>query len=361
LERTLAVNLIEPSSSAIFKSRSLLLASLGYLAFLCLLFWPLFTGDSLNANAQRRMDPPFLSSDSGEAIPYINPWEQDFIQQFSEFEEYQFRSAQHGRFPTWNPHIFMGQPFHANGQSAMLFPTHWIYFLVNPDYARGPMAMVRLWISAMAMFCLLRKFSLGPAAAFAGGSIWSFSSFNMDWLLWPHTNASLCVPVAVLALDYLLLAPSLRRSAAASLCITPIFLAGHPGTEYLCGGLIAVYCITRLAGLALTGASMRRLITAASATVAAIISALLAAAAADSLPFAGARFGSSWYRNISADHAADSASMLMFPRITTFKATSGSARSRFCLPWQESTELSPHPPIARSPGGSDFHFHRSLR
>jgi hypothetical protein len=274
------VNRIEPTPSAIFRSRSFFAASLGYLAFLCLLFWPLFTGDSLNAGAQRWRDAPFFNANSGKAIPYINSWDQDFIEQFSMFEEYQYRSAKQGRFPTWNPYILTGQPFHGNGQSAMLFPTHWIYFLLNPDFARGPMAMLRLWVSAMAMFSLLQKLGLSPIAAFVGGSVWAFGSFNMHWLPWPHTNASLSAPVALLGLDYLLLSPSLRRFAAASLCITPLFLAGHPGTEYLCGELIAIYCIVRLVGRALTGVPLRSLMIAACSAVAAIAAALLTAAAA---------------------------------------------------------------------------------
>jgi hypothetical protein len=264
----------------IVKTRSCLIASLCYLAVLLLMFWPLLKGDVLSSSAQTNLAPPFITTESIESVPYVSAWTGDFVEQFSYFEQYQYRAAREGRFPTWNPHIYLGQPFHADGQSAMLFPTHWIYFVVNPDLARGPMTILRLWLSAMALFCLLRRFSISPTAAFAGGSIWIFGSFNMHWLLWPHTNSSLWFPIIILALEFLITKPTWRGFAVASLAIAPLFLAGHPGTEYLCFEVISLYCLMRLIGLIFHGITIRQLIIRVVAVGSASVMGMVAAAAA---------------------------------------------------------------------------------
>ena len=49
---------------------------------------------------------------------------------------YQYESAQQ-RFPLWNPHVYLGFPFHANGQSAMLFPFKLAVLFVEPNPVRG--------------------------------------------------------------------------------------------------------------------------------------------------------------------------------------------------------------------------------
>jgi Bacterial membrane protein YfhO len=266
--------------ASIIGTRSFLIASLGYLALSLVLFWPLFKGYCLTSNAAISVEPPFEIPGKIDAVPYVNLWTGDFIQQFSQFQEYQYRAAKDWRFPTWNPRIYMGQPFHANGQSAMLFPPNWIYFLVNPDRVRGPVTVLRLWISAAAIFCLLRKFSLAPTPAFVGGAIWTFSSFNMHWLMWPHSNASLWAPVVLLAVDYLLVHPSWRNYAISSLAATPLFLAGHPGTIYLCVCLTGGYSLIRLVDLFFQGSSIRQLLIALLVCALAMFTAVLASSAA---------------------------------------------------------------------------------
>src|SRR5579862_79939 len=103
-----------PFRQIIFR-RSFLVAALAYLAVLLALYYRLFSGDFLHSGANNNLSPPFQSAQL-ESLQYANIFDGDFVQQFSVFEEYQYRAAQEGRFPTWNPHIYGGQPFHADGQ-----------------------------------------------------------------------------------------------------------------------------------------------------------------------------------------------------------------------------------------------------
>jgi hypothetical protein len=227
-----------------------------------------------------RFAPPFESAATVDAAPYASFWEIDFSTQFIFFQEYQYHAARAGRFPTWNPHIYLGQPFHADGQSAMLHPFDWIYFLVDPDSARGWVALFRLWLSAVGLFCLLRKLELSPSAAFTGGALWVFGSFNMHWLAWPQTNASLWMPLVILAVDYLIIRPSVRMTAVASLIASPLFLSGHPGTEYIAGQIIGFYILCRLISLWRSGVPLGGIGLRISCVGIAVVVGLLIAAAA---------------------------------------------------------------------------------
>lgn len=272
--------LAQPALRSIVFSRSFALSAVVYLLLLCALFWRLFIGQIWNSNAVMRMVPPFVSPRTIDAVPFVCFLEEDFSDQFIFFQEYQYRSAQQGRFPTWNPHIYMGQPFHADGQSAMLFPFDWIYFLVEPDSARGWIAIARLWLSGAALFCLLRKADLAPLAAFTGGAVWMFCSFNMHWLAWPQSNASLWMPVLILAVDYLLVRPGLKLTAVASLAAAPLLLGGHPGTEYVGGLTVGFYALCRLISLRYLGVGWRGIALRTGALGIAMILGLLIAAAA---------------------------------------------------------------------------------
>jgi hypothetical protein len=265
---------------SILFTRSSAIAGTAYLAVLLLLFWRLFTGGILNAGTQTLFSPPFVSADTIDAAPYYNFMEEDFSEQFAYFQEYQYRAAQQGRFPTWNPHIYLGQPFHADGQSAMLYPFNWVYFFVKPDDARGWLTIFRLWLSAAAVFCLLRKHAFSPSGAFAGGALWMLCSFNMHWLVWPHSNASLVLPLVVVAMDYLVLRPSRRTWAITALLAGALFLSGHPGTIYLASLTAGFYVLVRLILLLITGTPRRRVAIAAGASLGAMIAGLLVASIA---------------------------------------------------------------------------------
>lgn len=162
----------------------------------------------------------------------------------------------------------------------MLYPTNWAYFFLEPDGIRGPMSMLRMWVSAMAMFWLLRRWGLISASAFAGGAIWIFTAFNIHWLPWPHTNVSLCLPLAMLGLDALLRAPRPQTLAAAALCITPIFLAGHPGMMSLAMLTLGAFTVIRAVLFAFADHSPRLLVGRLIASLLAVFLAFFTAAAA---------------------------------------------------------------------------------
>lgn len=234
-------------------------AGFGYAAILLILFHGLLDGNILSAGAHLDVLQPFnalpqLASD--KVVPHINWISSDPWLMFEQWQEAQYGAIREGGLPTWNPDIYAGAPLHANFQSAFLNPFHWIYFIADPAYARGPMAALRLWISAMALLLLLRRYSIVGAPAFIGGCAWMLSSFNIRWLPYTMTNATLWLPVLLLAVDSFLDRPDRRRFALAALATTVLMLAGHPGAQVWVSMIAAIYVGCRLGVMKAEGAAV---------------------------------------------------------------------------------------------------------
>src|SRR5258708_6605321 len=126
----------------------------GY-AFLSLaLFHRLFFGEILSAGTSIFEQVPFASEAPPGFEVYCNSIEGDAWRQHGAWQRYQYEAARAGRFPLWNPHEYLGMAFHGNGQTALFHPYSWLFYVFDPNAVRGPLAAVRLWISAVAL-CLL--------------------------------------------------------------------------------------------------------------------------------------------------------------------------------------------------------------
>lgn len=259
-------------------------AGIAFAGLLVLIFHRLFLGEVLSPGAVIGMVPPFAPQLSLERAPYVNLVLDDVAKQFIWFERAQYQAALEGRFPEWNPSIWCGHALHADGQSAFLNPFHWIYFAIDPNWARGPMAMLRLWLSAMALFLLLRRHGASGTAAFVGGAIWMCSSFNVRWLLWPMTNNSLWLPVLLLALDAWLVLPTLRSFVVLCLASSVWMLGGHPGTQLWVGYIAVLYATLRIFWLARSRPSLKLTLLRGAGALASVAVGIAGASAA-LLPF----------------------------------------------------------------------------
>ena len=53
-----------------------------------------------------------------------------------------------GHLPLWNPYLFLGVPFLANPQAAVLYPLHWPSGWLPPDQALVWSALLHVWLAA---------------------------------------------------------------------------------------------------------------------------------------------------------------------------------------------------------------------
>jgi hypothetical protein len=205
----------------------------------------------LCAGANIHEQIPFASTAPTDFHVHGNSIQGDAWRQHGTWQRMQFDAARSGEFRFWNPFEYLGMPFHGNGQTALFHPYSWPYYFAEPNLVRGPLAGLRLLVSAVAMFVLLRRWQFTGPAAFVGGLIWIFAPFNIRWLHWPLSHSSLWLPVLMLSLDAFVCTPTGRLFAGACLSATVLQLSGHPETQFQAGLAAGATLLLRMWGLAL--------------------------------------------------------------------------------------------------------------
>ncbi len=168
-----------------------------------------------------------------------NPLLGDVTSQFVPWEMFARRMLNSGSVPLWNPYNGCGEPFLANGQSAVFYP-----FSVAARCLPHPFlckALLKLVCCQLGMFFFLRQFSLSWFSCLAGGLLFTFSGFTMVWLNHPHTNVSVLMPIL-----FCLWLHALRTRRAVSFCgaaavIAAQLLGGHPVSVVQSGLLLGCF------------------------------------------------------------------------------------------------------------------------
>ena len=143
--------------------------------------------------------------------------------------------ATDGHLPLWKDTAGTGAPLLGNGQSAMFFPTNLLAIVLGaPAAIVGVQVLLKLAGGAFCAWLLARHLGLSVLASLLCGLVFGFGGFQVVWFLHQQTNVSLLLPLLVLAADRLVLAPSLRRSAALALVAGLQHLGGHPETALHC-------------------------------------------------------------------------------------------------------------------------------
>ncbi len=144
-----------------------------------------------------------------------------------------------GRWPLWNPYLFLGAPFLANPQAAVLYPLHWLLNGLAAERALIWSALLHLWLAGGLMFAFGRRsLGLGRSAAWLAGLLWALGGFalgkieNINQL-----NAFAWLPGLLWCLDETRLAVGWRdRSRWAvglSMMIASQVLAGHTQAAFI--------------------------------------------------------------------------------------------------------------------------------
>ena len=94
----------------------------------------------------------------------------DALTYFTPYWAYRMAELRAGHIPLWNPYLFLGVPFLANLQSAVLYPLHLPLTWLRPENALVWSALLHAWLAAGFTYTFGRR-SLGlsrPAATLSG-------------------------------------------------------------------------------------------------------------------------------------------------------------------------------------------------
>ncbi|MBX7184231.1 MAG: YfhO family protein [Vicinamibacteria bacterium] len=166
------------------------------------LLWPTLRGSSVLVAADfLKVWPPWAEG-LGDGSRVHNQDLSDSILYYLPVREYGASSIRQGRLPLWNPYLFSGTPFLANGESGLLSPLNVFFLVARAPKAFGYSAALQLLLAGAFMFLLLRRMGLGRAASTFGGLVFMLNGFFIVWLeMLNLVGVALWIPLAVLAAD----------------------------------------------------------------------------------------------------------------------------------------------------------------
>lgn len=152
------------------------------------------------------------------------------------------RALLSGEWPLWNRFSQCGMPLAANQQTAIAHP----FTLAGLFLPLGKLftlsAALRLFCALFFAFVFFREWA-SDDAAFFGAVAFTFCTFQVVWLLFPHTLATTALPIALAGAQELARAKRLRAFFLLAIGLALIALAGQPETAFWCWLAAAAWCV----------------------------------------------------------------------------------------------------------------------
>lgn len=252
-------------------------AIIGFLVLAFAFFWPVTFGGRtlLPADVLYQYSPwRAYAVQQGAAVPQ-NHLVADLILENYQWKRFILESLGRRELPLWNPYLFAGMPFLADGQHSALYPLSIIFYLLPLAQAYGIFTALQLFIAALGMYVFLRVLGAGRFPAILGGITYGFSGFMLVSVPFTMVIAAVCWLPWILAVTEqgirAATKPALRSTAATGLSERPRlpirpwdslpylllgsillgmqFLAGHVELSYYILMVLAFYSGWRLIAL----------------------------------------------------------------------------------------------------------------
>ena len=140
-----------------------------------------------------------------------------------------------GQVPLWDPYLFLGVPFLANPQTAVLYPPSWLFLLGPVQAVYAAQLVLHAFLAAFFTYLLARRaFGVLPLAAAVGGLAYAFGGFAVGQV--GHLNqisAAAWLPAVLLAYDRFATTRRVYWVALGALALAMQLLAGHPQETYM--------------------------------------------------------------------------------------------------------------------------------
>lgn len=171
-----------------------------------------------------------------------------------------------GRLPLWDPALFMGAPFLANPQTAVLYPPSWLFVLGPVEAVYNVQLVLHAFLAALFMYLFARcACRARPVAATLGGLAYAFGGFAVGQQ--GHLNqisAAAWLPAVLLGYDRFAATRRVSWIALGALALALQLLAGHPQETYMTLIVLGLYGVVtapwrvprRLAANAVAGAGL---------------------------------------------------------------------------------------------------------
>jgi len=228
-----------------------------------LLFAPVALGDKtlLPADALFTIAPYRAAAESLGVTSVQNSLLADLILQNYPWKRFLTTALAMRELPLWDPYIFAGHPFLANGQHAGLYPLTWIFFVLPLPRAFGVFITLQLGLAGISMYIFGRTIGANRLGAFLAGMTFQFSGFLIVSVVHPMIVAAASwLPLLLTLVDLTIRRARFLRLERAMLPWTLLgamglglhILAGHAEVTYFTLLVMGMFSAWRLAHTALT-------------------------------------------------------------------------------------------------------------
>jgi hypothetical protein len=165
-----------------------------------------------------------------------------------------YERLREGEFPLWNPQLDCGVPNVASMQGSLLFPIQLLFSWMDPFYASGLVAFLKLFLAGWFTMLYLRLLGASRPAAFLSGSVFSLCGFMVVWLGHPQVNCAMWLPLLLYFVEKsfrgrartVFCAPVLRSWIGFAAAYGFMLLGGHPSTAVHLTIAVGIYFLFRL-------------------------------------------------------------------------------------------------------------------
>ncbi len=152
----------------------------------------------------------------------------DLLFQFYPWAQFFKESLDAGRFPLWNPYNYLGTPFFANPQTALLFPLTWLHLLLPLRLSFGWIFAFKLALTLTGMLYFLREQGLSPLSGLTGAVIFSLSMHTVVSLPFPYSNVTVLLPWILLFSLRTFRSPGWLNWTLTAIAASLLVFAGQP-------------------------------------------------------------------------------------------------------------------------------------
>ncbi len=166
----------------------------------------------------------------------------DVLTYFYPYRDYAAEALRQARLPLWNPYLFLGVPFLANSQAAVLYPLHWpLAWLYVPKQIAASIGLHVFLGGLWAYLYARRSLRVSRLGAFLGAIIFAFGGFvgaQVEHV--NQLNVFVWLPLLLLLWDG---RAKRRNLLLAGWVVALMLLAGHTQAAYICLSGWAAYAL----------------------------------------------------------------------------------------------------------------------
>lgn len=161
--------------------------------------------------------------------------------------------------PLWNPYIFAGQPFLANGQHSAMYPFSILFYALPLEKAYGWFTVLQLWLGGLFTYIFLRVLKSNRSGALVAGLTFSLSGFFLTRIVFTMILAGAIWLPLMLAIIEIIIRKQAEKGTAnyspipylalGSVAMGMQVLAGHIEITYYVLLVSAFYATWRLISL----------------------------------------------------------------------------------------------------------------